>query len=425
MNNMKLLTKYSRINLVSSVVIFLLASIAFYILLRFVLINQVDEDLKIEEHEIEMYVEKFGRLPEPMPLKDQKIYYFLVSVHTKERTFSNIIPPEPPGNKQEKFRQLKFFIAVKGQWYQVFVEKSLEGTYDISRSIIIISLATIIVMLAAGFIINRLLLRRLWQPFYTSLSLMKEFQLGQTQLIPFKDTNIDEFNDLNKTLEQSIKSAEREYQQLKEFTENASHELQTPLAVIRSKMDVLIQDEKLSESQSHLIQSAYEAIQKLARLNQSMLLLNKIENRQFSETSATDIKQLIEQKLVYFKELLSVKNVTATSKLGEVVKRMNVSLAEILLNNLFSNAIKYTPDGGKINIMLSESSMIFRNTSENENPLDKAKLFNRFYKGELSSENHGLGLSIVKQICSVSQFSVEYKFSCGEHSFEVLFTPPQ
>ena len=97
-----------------------------------------------------------------------------------------------------------------------------------------------------------------------------------------------------------MKSAEREYRQLKEFTENASHELQTPLAVVRSKMDVLIQDEKLSESQSNLVQSAYEAIQKLARLNQSMLLLNKIENRQFSETSAIDIKQLIEQKLDLF-----------------------------------------------------------------------------------------------------------------------------
>ena len=422
---MKLLTKYSRINLLSSVVIFLLASIAFYILLRFVLIDQVDEDLKIEEHEIEMYVEKFDRLPEPMPVKDQVIYYLPVSKHTKERTFSNITPDESYENKKERFRQLKFFIAVKEQWYQVFVEKSLEETEDISRSIIIISLATILTMLAAGFIINRLLLRKLWQPFYTSLSLMKEFRLGQTQNISFKETNIDEFNDLNKTLEQSIKSAEREYQQLKEFTENASHELQTPLAVVRSKMDVLIQDEKLSESQSYLVQSAYEAIQKLARLNQSMLLLNKIENRQFSETSIIDIKQLIEQKLIYFKELLGVKNIAVTAKLEKVVKRMNLSLAEILLNNLFSNAIRYTPEGGKIDIMLSESSMIFSNTSENENSLDKTKLFNRFYKGEQSSENHGLGLSIVKQICLVSGFSIEYEFTSGQHRFEVLFNLTQ
>jgi two-component system, OmpR family, sensor histidine kinase QseC len=189
-------------------------------------------------------------------------------------------------------------------------------------------------------------------------------------------------------------------------------------------MDVLIQDEKLSERQSYLVQSAYEAVQKMARLNQSMLLLNKIENRQFSETSIIDIKQLIEQKLIYFKELLNVKNITVSVKLGKVAKRMNIFLAEILLNNLFSNAIKYTPDGGKINIMLSESSMIFSNTTENGS-LDKTKLFNRFYKGEQSSDNHGLGLSIVKQICLVSEFSIEYKFISGEHSFEVLFNLTQ
>ena len=398
----------------------MLASIAFYMLLRFILIDQVDNDLKIEEHEIEMYVKKFDRLPEAMPVKDQKIYYRTANEQTKKRTFSNIIVKDAYENEKERFRQLRFFIAVKEQWYQVFVEKSLEETEDISRSIIIISLATIIAMLAAGFIINRLLLRKLWQPFYTSLSLMKEFRLGQTQHIPFKETNIDEFTALNKTLEQSIKSAEREYQHLKEFTENASHELQTPLAVIRSKMDVLIQDEKLSESQSYLVQSAYEAVQKLARLNQSMLLLNKIENRQFSETSIIDFKQLIEQKLIYFKELLGVKNITVAAKLGKIMKRMNISLAEILLNNLFSNAIRYTQDGGKINIMLSESSMIFSNTAENDS-LDKTKLFNRFYKGEQSSDNHGLGLSIVKQICLVSGFSIEYKFISGQHNFEILF----
>lgn len=404
----------------SSVVIFLLASVAFYMLLRFVLINQVDEDLKIEEHEIEMYVEKFSNLPEAMPIKDQRIYYIPVHKHSPERVFLNIYRNESNENKKARFRQLKFFINVKGQWYQVSVEKSLKETEDISRSIIIISLSTIIAMLVAGFLINRLLLRKLWQPFYTSLSQMKAFRLGQAQHISFKKNNIDEFNDLNKTLEQSIESAEREYRQLKEFTENASHELQTPLAVIRSKIDVLIQDENLSESQSNLLQSTYEAIQKLARLNQSLLLLNKIGNRHFSETSVIDIEQLIEQKLIYFKELLNVKNITVSVKLEKVLKQMNISLADILLNNLFSNSIKFTPNGGKINIMLSQSSMILSNSAENGS-LDTMKLFNRFYKGEKSSEHNGLGLSIVKQICLVSGFSVGYRFTSGKHNFEILF----
>src|SRR5689334_13143690 len=123
---MKLLTKYSRVNLLSSVLIFLLASIAFYILLRIVLISQVDEDLKIEEHEIEMYVEKFGKLPEPMPVKDQIIYYLPANNHTEQRTFSNTRPVNFNDSKKGRYRQLKFFISANGQWYQVFVQKSLE-----------------------------------------------------------------------------------------------------------------------------------------------------------------------------------------------------------------------------------------------------------------------------------------------------------
>jgi two-component system, OmpR family, sensor histidine kinase QseC len=421
---MKLLTKYSRINLLSSVIIFVLASIAFYILLRLVLVSQVDEDLKIEQHEIEMYVQRFNRVPEAMPVKDQKIYYQPVTEHTGKSVFSNIDARDPGEHKRHVSRRLTFFIAAQDQWFQVFVEKSLEETEVTSRSIIIISLATIIAMLAAGFIINRLLLRKLWKPFYTSLALMKDFRLEQSRHISLKNTNIDEFNDLNKTLQQSMESAGNEYRQLKEFTENASHELQTPLAVLRSKMDVLAQDEQLSESQSQLIQSAYEAIRKLARLNQSMLLLSKIGNRQFADTTPINIRLLVEEKMSYFKELTGVKNITITSNLEQVVVTMNEALAEILLNNLFGNAIKYTPPGGSINVALRPSSLLFSNTAAGA-ALDASKIFNRFYKGEQTGETHGLGLSIVKQICLVSGFSIGYFFNTGRHHFEVYFNPVQ
>jgi signal transduction histidine kinase len=128
------------------------------------------------------------------------------------------------------------------------------------------------------------LLRHLWKPFY-KISGIKKFRLGRKNIPEFPQSKIDEFNLLNHELDQFIQGAEKEYTLLKEFTENASHELQTPLAIVRTKLDTLIQDEHLSESQSIAAQTAYEAIQKLAKLNQSLLLLSKIENRQFSETS--------------------------------------------------------------------------------------------------------------------------------------------
>ena len=187
-------------------------------------------------------------------------------------------------HEHDDFRQISFTLPVGDQWLLFRVSKSLEGMRNMNRSIISITLITIILILLVSLLINRWLIRHLWQPFYYTLSGIKKYRLGERKNPEFPKSGIDEFNLLNNTLDQFIGAAEKEYTLLREFTENASHELQTPLAVVRSKLDTLIQDEHLSEAQSQAAQSAYEAIQKMARLNQSLLLLSKIENRQFSET---------------------------------------------------------------------------------------------------------------------------------------------
>ena len=271
---MNLLTRYFRINLVATVSIFILASLAFYFLLWYVSIRQVDEDLKIEQREIETYVNKYHRPPEPITVKDQRISYEPVDLHEKSRHFSTVKSPDE--KEKEDFRQISFTLPVGDQWLLFKVSKSLEGTQDMNRSIILISLLTIILILVVSLLINRWLLRRLWQPFYQTLSGVKKFRLGEKKPPVFAPSSIDEFSLLNKTLDQFIQAAEKEYTLLKEFTENASHELQTPLAIVQSKLDTLIQDEHLSEAQSNAAQTAYEAIRKMAKLNQSLLLLSKI-----------------------------------------------------------------------------------------------------------------------------------------------------
>jgi len=412
---MKLFTKYNRINLLSSVAIFLLASFAFYFLLRYVLIKQVDDDLEIEQHEIELYVAKYQQLPEALPVRDQQIDFTPAKDNDGKRKFSTVSCHQLKGAS----RQLVFFIAVKNEWYKVSVSKSLRSTNNITRSIILISLSTILIMLIASFVINRLLLRKLWKPFYQSLASMKAFRLGYVKPV-FDTTNIDEFNTLNKTLEQAVSNAENEYQRLKEFTENASHELQTPLAVIRSKLDVLIQDEQLSASQSLTVQSAYDAVNKLARLNQSLLLLSKIENRQFSDKTLFNFKEIVEQKIIAFKEIWEEKKFNLEISLKDCNVSMNSTLAELMLNNLFSNAVRHTSKGGTIRITLSATELIISNSAVS-GALDNNKLFDRFYKGGQASDNQGLGLSIVQQICVVSGCVVHYKFVNYEHQFTVSF----
>jgi signal transduction histidine kinase len=415
---MKLFTRYFRINLVATLLIFLLASIAFYFLLWYVMIAQVDEDLKIEQREIETYVAKYQRPPESIPVKDQRISYEATEVRERMRKFRTI--KNFDARDHDDFREISFTIQVGDRWLLFRVSKSLEGMRNMNRSIISISLLTIILILLVSLLINRWLIRHLWQPFYHTLSGIKKYRLGEHKNSEFPKNRIDEFNLLNNTLNQFITDAEKEYTLLREFTENASHELQTPLAVVRSKLDTLIQDEHLSEAQSHATQAAYEAIQKMARLNQSLLLLSKIENRQFSETQAVDLKKTIEGKMADWQELWQAKNLVVHANLEPRSVTMNSQLADILLNNLFSNVTRHTPEGGHVWIQLHEKSLTMSNSAAGSS-LDSGKLFQRFSKGGQSTDQYGLGLSIIRQIAEVTGIAVAYHFASGLHIFTISF----
>ncbi len=413
---MKLFTRYFRINLLATLVIFILASVAFYFLLWWVMLNQVDEDLKIEQREIETYVSKYNKAPEPVSVKDQRISYEATDVHAITRQFKTIRSPE--FHERGHFREISFTMPVAGQWLLFKVSKSLEGTRDMNRSIIFISLLTVVLILIVSLLINRWLLRRLWQPFYGTLSAMNKFRLGEKNIPSFSPTPVDEFNLLNKTLDEFILAADKEYTLLKEFTENASHELQTPLAIVRSKLDTLIQDEHLTESQSNATQTAYEAIRKMAKLNQSLLLLSKIENRQFSEISSFDLKKPVEEKMNDWQELWQGKNINVNSSLESCFITMNSQLADIMLNNLFSNATQHVKEGGSIHVKLQRNEFVISNTAQT-GALDQQKLFKRFSKGGQHSDQHGLGLSILQQIVDVSGKTISYRFEDGLHVFTV------
>lgn len=408
---MKLLARYNRINLVSTVIIFLLASVAFAFLLRYVLIHQIDEDLKIEQNEITSFLRMHDRLPEIIEVRDQQTKYTAVAQPGNDGI--DRITTDKAYNRHEReeelVRQLNFYVKEGAQWYRVTVSKSLEGTDDLIQSIIIITVGTILLILAATFIVNRVVLRKLWQPFYDTLLRVNNFKLGKQEKLEFAKTSIDEFAIMNNTLQQAITKAEEDYVLLKQFTENASHELQTPLAVIRSKLDILIQDEHLTAGQSNAVQSAYDALQKLSRMNQSLLLLTKIENRQFSETAVINIQALVAEKLSQFKELWQSKNITLDASLAQVPVTFNPTLADILLNNLFSNAIKHNIANGSVNIELKEAHLIICNTGAAK-ALDSNSLFARFNKPGNAQDSYGLGLSIIKQICEVSGCTINYSF---------------
>ena len=208
-----------------------------------------------------------------------------------------------------------------------------------------------------------------------------------------------------------------DYLNLKEFSENASHEIQTPLAVIRSKTDLLMQQKNLNKDSISLIKSINEATTKLFKLNQGLLLISKIENQVFHEKKMVSLKQITENSLENYKEIMQLKKIKVEMDAkDEAFVEMNEMLAEVMISNLLSNAVRFNVDSGFINCHIDNMFLIITNSGL---PLtiDPEILFRRFHKASDNPQSVGLGLAIVKKITESYGMHIEY--SCRNNIHEI------
>ncbi len=415
---MKLLTKYSLVNLLAMVVIFLISSGAIYFLTQVILIREMDADLTGIEKKVSLYIKEYNKLPEGFALDEEKIKFEQTGNYRATRSNEVVQLYSERENKIHNFRKLVYPLWFNNTWYKVTVAKPIEGMHHLSRALITISLTTILATILISIVLNGFLLRRLWRPFYAAMDIMRSFKLGATSSLNFPATSIQEFAFMNESLLLATEKAEQDYLLLKEFTENASHEMQTPLSIIRSKLDMLIQEHTLSKKQSELASEAYASIKKLSRLNQSLLLLAKIENQQFSKTEAIHLEVIVQEKIVQFQELWQSRNIKVTYQLQNSFIYINTDLLDILLNNLFSNTSNHNIPNGTIFIELKPGQFTIRNTGLPV-ALNEKRIFSRFYKESVNSNSNGLGLSIIKQIAKVSDITVSYQYAGNMHSFSL------
>jgi signal transduction histidine kinase len=415
---MKLFAKYNRVNIAATILVFIIGNIGFYFVLQYVLTNQLDESLRNEQQEISAFVQQKHTLPVIENAKEQWIEVHPASSLTKKASFRSAQILNPQEKEEETVRQLVFTIQADGKIYEITVNKSATETEDLLKLIIGIAVLMIALILIFNYIINRTLIRRLWQPFYRTIEVIKEYRTGKPLQLP--EEKIDELRLLNQSLNQMSDKINQDYQTLKTFTENASHEMQTPLSVIRSKTETLLQhterDEKLMQ---HLL-TIEDETQKLARLHHSLLLLTKLKNRQFSTTDQIDFKEVVDKKIKERFELFESKNIAISVQGTSPLHVFHTHLAEIIISNLLNNALRYTPIGGSIDIIFNEESISFFNTASGGS-LDVTRIFQRFYKADQSAEGTGLGLAIVDEICNASGCRIIYRFRETTHDFTIIF----
>ncbi|MEP6926873.1 MAG: HAMP domain-containing sensor histidine kinase [Ginsengibacter sp.] len=418
---MKLLAKYNRVNVLATIIVLLLSAIIYYFFIKAALIHQLDKSLKVEEREITDYIKENNQLPEPSNSKDEQENYSQANETKVNRKFSSVDLFNKEHNEYISYRQLEFPVTVSGKLYKADVRKSQVETEDLIELILKITLAIVMLLLITLFLINRFVLSKLWKPFNSTLYQIKQFNLSGTDEMQLQQTDINEFTELNTAVSFMTKRASHEYNEIKNFTENASHEIQTPLAIIKSKLELLSQSESLKEDHMNTIQSVYETANRLSKLNQSLILLTKIDNRQFSETEKVDLSTLIVDHLNNYEELINAKQIIVTKNIEPNVNvTMNETLAEILIVNLMTNAIKHNIDSGSIQITLSKKYFSISNTG-NKLQSEPSELFERFKKDRVNSDSLGLGLSIVKKICERYGYEISYDYSSLMHTTTINF----
>jgi len=417
---MKLLSKYYRINITATIIVVLVSSIAYYFLIHYILLEQLDNALKVEEQEVIDHVRQKNKLPEPSYYHDQQVIFF-ERIGPVERKFNTKKIYDSTAKEYITTRELVFPIRVGERTYKVNVLKSQEQTEELVSLILLVTLSIVVLLLIILFLVNRFLLSRLWKPFNATIDELKKFNLSGKMKPKLEDSSINEFKDLNEAVAVMANHVSREYDTLKIFTENASHEMQTPLAIINSKLDVLIQDETINEQQMNLLQAIYQALDRLSKLNHSLLLLTRIGNNQFTVTENIQLDKIVKEKLIQFEELYDSSRLKITSNIAPAIIHCNKQLLDILLNNLLNNAIRYNTENGSVFITVSKNELVISNSSALP-ALDGKQIFHRFYRhSDTQQEGSGLGLSIVKEICSDAGYSIQYFYRDNLHEFHINF----
>ncbi|MFT6867871.1 MAG: signal transduction histidine kinase [Cyclobacteriaceae bacterium] len=310
---------------------------------------------------------------------------------------------------------------INGRSYKIMLYDLIIESDDIEDVVKETMFKTYLILLLTMLIISFIVSYYIFKPFHETLRAIKSFSIRSNKKIYLTSPSTAEFKKLNHFIEEMTNQVIIDYKALKEFSENASHEIQTPLSIADGKLELLLGYPNLNEEQMELIISARNALKRLSKTNNSLSLLTKIENREFADFTAIDFSTLVKNILSEFKELIELKSIKLESQIeSDVQLSGNQVLLELMVSNLLNNAVRHNYSEGYIRLTLTKQQLIIEN-SGNELCVNTETLFQRFRKGTDHPDSSGLGLSIVQLICGQHHFQIEYSISDKQHRLSVSF----
>ena len=415
---MKLLNKTSRYYILYTIPVVLLSAIFIY----FFLLNEIGESnqsiLLTRVKVIEGYIAKGNAAVLNVFEVNNEVYIKeidknrIIPETVKDTLMYSDIEKEYISNKVVEVNKI-----INGKNFQIKVWKSTIEFDELMEVLFVVFLVLLLLLLLITAYINLKISKLIWGPFRNTLEYIKNFSVHTTDFKKLESNDITEFSELNSSINGMTSKMITDYKNQKKFAENASHEFQTPLAIIKGKIDLLLQENTLNEKTMQLLVSIEEAAGRLSKINKSLLLLSKIENQQYDKLETVQLLPIIEKVKNLNEDFILDKNIDFVCETTEELDfKINSELCFILINNLIQNAIRHNVINGKITISVKDKTLRIANTGEDE-VLNDAVIFERFEKKSANVNSIGLGLAIVKEIAAANSIQVTYKYKNNRHVF--------
>ncbi len=414
---MNLVKKTNTNYLIFLALLFPIMVIVDYFLIQYIVNSEVEEILLHEQQRITFHLDEEGILP-----TSNYLFHTVPMDESLEHLpeFRDTLLYEGYANKQIPYRTYTFSSSIDSQPVKITLKHVL---LEINELIWLLFLTTSLItfLLVLGlYFINQKVYTRAWQPFFENLSKLKNYDVTQKDPVYLDGSQIKEFEELNTVITTLIDQVKKDFQNLKEFNENISHEIQTPLAIIRNKVVLLLESKNLDENELKNLEALYQQINKLSKIGKSLILISRIENQEFKRLERVDVHTIIANILSNMEEIINFKNLKVSTELQTVSIECDHILADILFTNLIKNAVQHNKDGGTLHILLTEGKFEITNTGE-VSDIATEKLFQRFQKGSSAKESLGLGLAITQKICEIYGFQLDYVRNEALHTFSLFF----
>lgn len=406
---------FKRHTIIIMFVVLLIGSVAHFFIFRFFIHRSTNQVLHEYKQHIENYVQTHDTLiasslsvlqPPRVETKLVENFTDIPYVGLKD----TLLYSEATG-EFTPYRQLYFTVSFKNYKYLVNINQPVIETDDLFYAIIASLIVLFILFLFFSYLLGKYVKNKLWQPFYKLLRIVVKYDLNKADKLQLESFGIKEFDELSHVINRMVEKIHADYINLKRFTEDVSHEMQTPLSVIQSQIDLLLQKDDNDIEKLKSIQIMSRATKRLSKFNRSLLLLAKINNNQFNEKQRLNLAHTVSTQLYDLEELLQAKGITVSAKCSDMWVTMNLLLSETMVSNLLINSIHHNTEGGKINIEITPYTLQIENTTSGALVDNNVDLFKRFEGNKRNKQSNGLGLSILKSICDISGLTVSYSYT--------------